>query len=286
MMCKKTSTQCFLSVLLCLLDDWSKGPPEGMDVDMSTLNMDAVPDGWDWSQGPPPEIFMDAPPSSENGESPGETSAQEVETSTQGANPCKKPAAQQKPPDWVVEQFGLDGTESQEDAPAWVQDMFIDNEEPCVEVEEASSTVVEEDDPGETAPDDPDDGTVVSGVDSTGVEVETSTQSNESEGVEVETSTQSTNPCKPAAQQKPPDWVVEQFGLDGTESQEDAPAWVQAMFIDNEDSVQEPCVEVEAPSTVVEEEDDTDDSTMVIEESDNWFISMMCGLLGIMCGDS
>ena len=147
---------------------------------MSTLNMDAVPDGWDWSQGPPPEIFMDAPPSSENGESPGETSAQEVETSTQGANPCKKPAAQQKPPDWVVEQFGLDGTESQEDAPAWVQ----------------------------------------------------------------------------------------------------------AMFIDNEDSVQEPCVEVEAPSTVVEEEDDTDDSTMVIEESDNWFISMMCGLLGIMCGDS
>ena len=138
------------------------------------------------------------------GESPGETSAQEVETSTQGANPCKKPAAQQKPPDWVVEQFGLDGTESQEDAPAWVQDMFIDNEEPCVEVEEASSTVVEEDDPGETAPDDPDDGTVVSGVDSTGVEVETSTQSNESE-VEVETSTQSTNPCKPVAQQKPPD---------------------------------------------------------------------------------
>ena len=77
-----------------------------------------------------------------------------------------------------------------------------------------------------------------------------------------------------------------EFGLDGTESQEDAPAWVQAMFIDNEDSVQEPCVEVEAPSTVVEEEDDTDDSTMVIEESDNWFISMMCGLLGIMCGDS
>ena len=58
------------------------------------------------------------------------------------------------------------------------------------------------------------------------------------------------------------------------------------MFIDNEDSVQEPCVEVEAPSTVVEEEDDTDYSTMVIEESDNWFISMMCGLLGIMCGDS